>query len=206
MKGFVKTVVMGIFILLMLPAAFLSGFGRLRRCFTFFSHLVSLVPGIVGDYARVAYYAMTLRSCSLNSCISFGSFFAHRQAKIEEGVYIGAYCIIGRASIGARTQIANNVHILSGRRQHVRDQDGNLSGSGVGVFEEISIGVDCWIGTSAIVMANVGKGATIGAGAVVVKDIPPRVVAVGNPARIVKPTAQGSPSANGCSPTEGEAR
>ncbi len=185
MKQLAKSVVIACFLLLMLPAAMLSAFGRFGPVFEFFSHVVALVPGIVGNYARAAYYAMTLRSCSLQCCISFGSFFAHRQATVEEGVYIGAYCVVGRARIGARTQIANNVHILSGRHQHVRDARGCLGGSEHGVFTEISIGADCWIGTSAIVMADVGHGSTIGAGAVVTREIPGGVVAVGSPARVI---------------------
>jgi maltose O-acetyltransferase len=54
----------------------------------------------------------------------------------------------------------------------------------------VVIGPDCWIGSSAIVMANVGSGTTIGAGSVVVKDIPAGVVAAGNPARIIRAAGQ----------------
>ena len=45
-----------------------------------------------------------------------------------------------------------------------------------------------WLGTRALIMPGVtiGKGAVIGAGAVVSKDIPPYAIAVGNPARVVK--------------------
>jgi acetyltransferase-like isoleucine patch superfamily enzyme len=93
------------------------------------------------------------------------------------------------------TQIASQVQILSGRRQHVRDEAGRISGSEAGTFEAVEIGPDCWIGASAIIMAAVGAGTTIGAGAVVVNDIPGGVVAVGNPARVVRETAPaGRPS------------
>lgn len=52
----------------------------------------------------------------------------------------------------------------------------------------IIIGEHVWIGTDAIILKGVtiGDGAVIGAGSVVTKDIPPRCVAVGNPAKIVK--------------------
>lgn len=47
---------------------------------------------------------------------------------------------------------------------------------------------DVWIGESAILMSGVhiGRGAVIGAGAVVTKDIPPYAVAVGVPATVIK--------------------
>ncbi len=47
---------------------------------------------------------------------------------------------------------------------------------------------DVWFGTNAVIMPGVtiGSGAIIGAHAVVVSDIPPFAVAVGNPARIVR--------------------
>ena len=47
---------------------------------------------------------------------------------------------------------------------------------------------DVWIGESAIIMSGVhiGRGAIIGAGAVVTKNIPPYAVAVGVPATVIK--------------------
>lgn len=47
---------------------------------------------------------------------------------------------------------------------------------------------DVWIGTEAFIMpgVRVGKGAIVGARAVVSKDVPPYAVVAGNPARVVK--------------------
>ena len=39
-------------------------------------------------------------------------------------------------------------------------QDGRIEGAEQGVFEVIPIGSDCWIGAGAIVMAEIGEGAT----------------------------------------------
>jgi maltose O-acetyltransferase len=52
----------------------------------------------------------------------------------------------------------------------------------------IAIGDNVWLGGGAIVLPGVtiGDGSVIGAGAVVTKDVPPRVLAVGNPARVVR--------------------
>jgi len=121
----------------------------------------------------------------LSARISFRSFFAHAEAGVADGVYIGSYCIPGKVRIGERTQIASGVQILSGSRQHGRDREGRVTGAHEGEFREVRIGADCWIGAAAVVMADVGEGTTIGAGSVVTKPIPPGVVAVGIPARVV---------------------
>ena len=56
---------------------------------------------------------------------------------------------------------------------------------------ETIIGARCWVGAAAIVMANVGDGSTIGAGSVVVKEIPAGSTAVGNPARVIRTVPAG---------------
>ncbi len=45
-----------------------------------------------------------------------------------------------------------------------------------------------WLGNCAIVRPRVtiGRDAVVGAGAVVTKDVPPRTVVAGNPARVIK--------------------
>lgn len=52
----------------------------------------------------------------------------------------------------------------------------------------IHVEEDVWIGGNTVVMAGVtiGKGSVIGAGSVVTKDIPPYVLAAGNPCRIIR--------------------
>jgi carbonic anhydrase/acetyltransferase-like protein (isoleucine patch superfamily) len=58
----------------------------------------------------------------------------------------------------------------------------------VGQSFPVRIGNNVWIGDSAIVCKGVtiGDNSIIGAGAVVVKDIPPNVIAAGNPAVVLK--------------------
>ena len=52
----------------------------------------------------------------------------------------------------------------------------------------VRIGPWADIGVNAVIMpgVTVGKGALVGAGAVVTKDVPPRVVVVGSPARVLR--------------------
>lgn len=52
----------------------------------------------------------------------------------------------------------------------------------------VHIGRNCWIGAGAIIVPGVtiGDNTVIGAGSVVTKDIPPNVVAVGNPCRVLR--------------------
>ena len=53
----------------------------------------------------------------------------------------------------------------------------------------VAIGHDVWIGHGVVVLPgrSVGTGAVVGAGAVVARDVPPYAIAVGNPARVVRP-------------------
>jgi virginiamycin A acetyltransferase len=186
MKKIVKSCVHGISLLIVLPVAAVAGFGRFAGMFRFGAQLWSLAPGLPGDYLRIAYYKLTLQKCSLGSRISFGSFFAHPDAVLGDEVYIGAFCILGRCSIGDRTQIASHVQVLSGRRQHGRQPSGEITGSNEAAFEIVGIGEDCWLGASSIIMASVGSQTTVGGGAVVVRPIGDGVVAVGNPAKVIK--------------------
>ena len=185
MKSLIKGVAQVTFLILVFIPAALTGFGRSKSAFTFFAHLFALGPGLLGDYLRSAYYHLTLTSCALSSRISFGAFFAHPQASVGEKVYIGPYCVFGRAEIGDHCQIATGVQILSGNQQHVRDEAGRISGAEQGEHCTVRVGSDCWIGAAAIIMAEVGAGSTIGAGSVVTREIPPGSVAVGSPARVV---------------------
>jgi acetyltransferase-like isoleucine patch superfamily enzyme len=186
LKQALKNATHAVCLVIALPLAAIAGFGRIKPLYTICAHLCALGPGLAGDYLRIAFYRLTLASCSMNSRISFGSFFAHSQARVGSGVYIGSYCIFGRTNIGDGTQIASAVQILSGQHQHVRDNEGKISGAEDGQFKTVTIGANCWIGAAAVVMADVGTGTTIGAGSVVTAAIPEFCVAVGSPARVIK--------------------
>jgi acetyltransferase-like isoleucine patch superfamily enzyme len=60
----------------------------------------------------------------------------------------------------------------------IRDQPGDT--------RRVRIGAGSWIGSHAVVLADVGRDAIVAAGSVVTRPIPDRVIAAGAPARVVR--------------------
>ena len=54
--------------------------------------------------------------------------------------------------------------------------------------EPVTIEDGAWVGANAIILPGVtiGRGAVVGAGTLVMKDVAPNTVVMGNPARVVK--------------------
>ncbi len=149
------------------------------------AQLLSLIPGIIGNYIRKEFYKFSLKGCSDNCCISFGTIITFRDIEIGQRAYIGVRCMIG-GSIGDDVLIGSNVDILSGKNQHSFESLDKPISQQEQKFENIKIGNGSWVGNSSVVMANIGEGCVIGAGSVVVNDIEDFSIAVGNPAKIIK--------------------
>jgi acetyltransferase-like isoleucine patch superfamily enzyme len=150
------------------------------------TQLISLVPGITGQYLRRAFLQSVVASCDAAACIEFGTLFSRINVRIGRSAYIGPRCHIGWAEIGDDALIAAGVHITSGARIHgfsdpdvpIREQRGELS--------MVRIGNGAWVGSNAVVLADVGEGAIVAAGAVVTKPVPPFAVVAGVPARVMR--------------------
>ena len=56
----------------------------------------------------------------------------------------------------------------------------------------VHIGNNVWIGAGAVILPGVtiGENSVIGAGSVVTKDVPPNVIAVGNPCKVLRPIGE----------------
>jgi maltose O-acetyltransferase len=91
---------------------------------------------------------------------------------------------VGRITIGDDVQIGPNVQLLT--PTHPVDPEPRRAKWEAA--EPITIGDNVWLGGGAIVCPGVAIGANtvVGAGAVVSRDLPANVVAVGSPARIVR--------------------
>lgn len=97
------------------------------------------------------------------------------------------------SSIGDRTQIhaCRLVEIGRGTRisWDVNILENNYHAQSKG---PITIEDDVWIACRAIILSGVriGRGAIVGAGSVVTKDVPPNTVVAGNPAHVVRQVTQ----------------
>ena len=91
---------------------------------------------------------------------------------------------VGRITIGDDVQIGPNVQLLTAT--HPLDPEPRRAKWEGG--EPISIGDNVWLGGGVVVCpgVSIGENTVVGAGAVVAKDLPAGVLAVGNPARIIR--------------------
>jgi maltose O-acetyltransferase len=97
----------------------------------------------------------------------------------------GLICLdVGRITIGDDVQIGPNVQLLTATHP-VEPEPRRAKWEG---SLPITIGNNVWLGGGVIVCPGVtiGDNTVVGAGAVVTRDLPPNVVAVGNPARVIR--------------------
>jgi acetyltransferase-like isoleucine patch superfamily enzyme len=150
------------------------------------SQALSLIPGLPGQYLRRAFLALALRGgCAPTAVIEFGTLFSQAGAAIEDDVYVGPRCHLGHVHLERGVLVAAGVHIPSGPHTHGTDPDLPIPDQ-PGRLRMVRIGAGSWIGSNAVVLANVGADTVVGAGAVVTQPLPGRVVAAGVPARIVR--------------------
>jgi maltose O-acetyltransferase len=91
---------------------------------------------------------------------------------------VAAITIGDDVQIGPNVQLLTPTHPLDAEQRRAKWE----------AAEPITIGDNVWLGGGAIVLPGVtiGPDTVIGAGAVVTRDIQPGVVAVGNPARVIR--------------------
>jgi maltose O-acetyltransferase len=129
------------------------------------------------------------RYCGQHVNIERGAnFYTGWEIEIGDNSSLGINCMIpydlkvGRdVMMGPFVFIAGENHNFSSREIPMRLQ-------GYKKYPPVRIGDDVWIGTRAIILPGItiGKGAIIGAGAVVTKDVPPYAICAGNPARVIR--------------------
>jgi acetyltransferase-like isoleucine patch superfamily enzyme len=125
----------------------------------------------------------------------------------------GAYAIAcSKISLGDKVVIRPGTMLFADARpngQGIVIEDDVMLGSGVHIYcqnhrfddphkplieqgyydsQEIVLKRGCWIGANAIILpgVTVGQNSVVGAGSIVTKSVPDRVVVAGNPARVIK--------------------
>lgn len=108
-----------------------------------------------------------------------GSIHMGNHCMICPGVRIGS---AERINIGDNCMIASNSYIADSDWHDIYNR------IAMGKTAPVDIADNVWVGEGAIVCKGVSIGANsiVGAGSVVVSDIPPGCISAGNPARIVK--------------------
>jgi maltose O-acetyltransferase len=87
-------------------------------------------------------------------------------------------------TIGDDAQIGPGVHIYTA----LHPLEPETRRSGLEMAKPVTIGNNVWLGGKCVICPGVriGDNSVIGAGSVVVKDIPANCVAVGNPCRVIR--------------------
>ena len=175
------------------------------RAIAGWSQLLCWLPGICGEYLRLAFYSRVLPKVGSDAVIGFGVLLCSSKTCIGRKAYIGPYCILGEVDIGDDVLFGSQVSVTNGAKQHGIDRLDVPIREQPGTWPRISIGQDSWVGDRAIIMADVGEHCVVGAGAVVTKPVPDFAIVVGNPAQVIKyrndskwdcPVPVGSSSAN----------
>ncbi|MFP4356258.1 MAG: acyltransferase [Phycisphaerae bacterium] len=157
-------------------------FGRTRACQAI-SQAVSYLPGWWGELFRRVLLRAVLARVGRDVVISFGTVVSKPAAELADGVYVGSFCMLGDVRIGAETLIADHVCIPSGSGQHGIDRLDVPIRQQEGQFRTVHIGADCWIGSGAVILADVGDHCVVAAGSVVTKPVEDYLIVAGNPAK-----------------------
>ena len=107
--------------------------------------------------------------------------------RVGAGTFINADFLTlggGEITIGANVLVGPSARLYT--PTHALDIDDRRAG-----YERVSpitIGDDVWLGGNVVVCPGVtiGAGSVIGAGSIVTRDVPPGVLASGNPARVIR--------------------
>lgn len=110
-----------------------------------------------------------------------------RNIEFGENVFLNFNCVfldVAKIVIGSNVMFGPNVQIYTA----THPLDAVTRREGLELGKTITIGNDVWIGGHSVICPGVtiGDESVVAAGSVAVKDVPPKVVVGGNPAKIIK--------------------
>lgn len=134
-------------------------------------------------------YGCRFRSKSSSNLIGINHlcmFSTHsKNARLE----IGNNCGFSGTTIGCFKEIVIGDNVLCGANTLITDSDWHPNDQRSSPPKAVKIERNVWLGYGAIVLKGVtiGENSIIGAGSVVIKDIPANVIAAGNPCKTIRP-------------------
>lgn len=140
---------------------------------------------------RVLFWSLLLKKTGLNVTIrSQVTIMSPQNVEIGHDVLLNSDCKIGGQNgikIGNFVQLAYNVNLVS--EDHAYDNPLlPIKKQGYKKTGPIIVEDDVWIGANAVIMPGItiGRGAIVGANAVVTKDVEPYSIVGGVPAKLIK--------------------
>jgi len=109
---------------------------------------------------------------------------------VGEGTSIAGYCVLSAAleiEIGRKVLFARNVYVAD-HRHGFEQRDVPVLDQHLTDLRPVRVEDGAWLGQNVVILpgVTVGRGAIVGANSVVREDVPPRCVAAGAPARVVR--------------------
>ena len=135
-----------------------------------FSHLASAT---VGSNCSIGPYARLREGSEIGDNAKIGNFVETKKTKLGNGAKANHLAYLGDADIGDKTNIGAGTITCNydGTNKH-----------------QTTIGKESFIGTNSSLVApiNIGKGAYVGAGSTITKDVPDEALAVGRGKQVIK--------------------
>ena len=135
-----------------------------------FSHLSS---ALVGSNCNIGPYARLREGSEIGDNAKIGNFVETKKTKLGAGAKANHLAYLGDANVGDNTNVGAGTITCNydGTNKH-----------------KTTIGEDSFIGTNTSLVApvNIGKGAYIGAGSVITKDVPDEALAIGRGKQVTK--------------------
>ena len=114
------------------------------------------------------------------------------KSRDSEKIVIGHTAYINRGTmIDASERVEIGANAMLGPFCYITDHDHVIGSADDLVSKPTRIGARCWLGAHVTVLkgVSIGDDTVVGAGSVVTKSLPARVIAVGNPARVLREIA-----------------